>query len=127
MSNSGHVFPSSVTGEARPKGGAGGTTRAPAMERKTDPKSLSCWVVTDGKAGMINQCVGLAEALGADFELKRVRLRTPWRDLTPFFRLGGRLQLSSESDSLAPPWPDLLIATGRHSIAASILVRRLSR
>jgi mitochondrial fission protein ELM1 len=88
---------------------------------------LSCWVVTDGKAGMISQCVGLAEALGLDAELKQVRLRTPWRDFTPYIRLGGRMQFTSDSDSLDPPWPDLLIASGRHSIAASILVRRLSR
>ncbi len=57
---------------------------------------------------------------------RRVRLRTPWRDLTPYFRLGGRLQFTSDSDPLEPPWPDLLIATGRHSVAASILVRRLA-
>ena len=86
----------------------------------------SCWVVTDGKAGMINQCVDLAEALGIDPVIKRVRLRTPWRDFTPYLRLGGRLQFTSYSDALEPPWPDLLIATGRHSVAASILVRRLS-
>jgi hypothetical protein len=87
----------------------------------------SCWVVTDGKAGMISQCVGLAEALGSDPVIKTVRLRTPWRDLTPYVRLGGRLQFTAESDPLTPPWPDLLIASGRHSIAASILVRRLAR
>ena len=87
----------------------------------------SCWVVTDGKAGMISQCVGLAEALGLSPDVKQVRLRTPWRDLTPYFRLGGRLQFTADSDPLKPPWPDLLIATGRHSVSASILVRRLSR
>ncbi len=87
----------------------------------------SCWVVTDGKAGMISQCVGLAEALGSDPIVKTVRLRTPWRDLTPYVRLGGRLQFTSDSDPLTPPWPDLLIATGRHSVAASIVVRRLAR
>src|SRR5215510_7145594 len=87
----------------------------------------SCWVVTDGKAGMVNQCVGLAEALDSDFVVKRVRLRSPWRELTPYFRWGGRMQFASRSDALRPPWPDLLIATGRHSVAASILVKRLSR
>ena len=87
----------------------------------------SCWVVTDGKMGMISQCVGLAEALGFDPDIKRVRLRTPWRDLTPYFRFGGRLQFTTDSDPLRAPWPDLLIASGRHSVAASILVRRLSR
>jgi uncharacterized protein len=97
--------------------------RTGAMDPASPP---SCWVVTDGKAGMISQCVGLAEALGSAPDIKTVRLRTPWRDLTPYFRLGGRLQFTADSDSLEPPWPDLLIATGRHSVAASILVRRLA-
>jgi hypothetical protein len=83
--------------------------------------------VTDGKAGMESQCVGLAEALGFTPVVKRVRLRWPWRELTPYVRAGGRAQFASGSDALNPPWPDLLIATGRHSIAASILVKQLSR
>jgi mitochondrial fission protein ELM1 len=92
-----------------------------------DPASPpSCWVVTDGKAGMTSQCVGLAEALGSEPVIKIVRLRTPWRDLTPYVRIGGRLQFTSDSAPLVPPWPDLLIATGRHSVAASILVRCLA-
>lgn len=83
--------------------------------------------MTDGKAGMESQCVGLAEAMGLAPVIKRVRLRTPWHELTPYVRLGGRLQFTSASDELEPPWPDLLIATGRHSVAASLLVRKLSK
>src|SRR5258708_18654209 len=75
---------------------------------------------------MESQCVGLTEALGLMPVVKRVRLRSPWRQLTPYLRLGGRVQFTADSDSLTPPWPDLLIATGRHSVAASILVRKLS-
>lgn len=86
----------------------------------------SCWVVTDGKAGMESQCVGLAEALGLAPIVKRVSLRAPWRQLTPYVRIGGHAQFASNSDPLLPLWPDLLIATGRHSVAASLLVRRLS-
>src|SRR5258708_13198461 len=75
---------------------------------------------------MESQCVGLTEALGLMPVVKRVRLRSPWRQLTPYLRLGGRAQFTADSDSLAPPWPDLLIPTGRHSVAASILVKTLS-
>ena len=75
---------------------------------------------------MESQCVGLAEALGFKPIVKRVRLRAPWRQLTPYFRFGGHMQFAPGSDALAPPWPDLLIATGRHSVAASLLVRNLS-
>jgi mitochondrial fission protein ELM1 len=87
----------------------------------------TCWVVTDGKAGMESQCVGLAEALGLTPIVKRVSLRTPWRQLTPRLRLFQRHGLAAGGDRLAPPWPDLLIATGRQSVAASLIVREESR
>ncbi len=89
---------------------------------------LSCWVVTDGKAGMENQCVGLAEGLGLDPVIKRVRLRTPWKQLSPFLlRLGNRWSLAAEGDQLDGPLPDILIATGRHSVSSSLAIARMSR
>lgn len=87
----------------------------------------SCWVVTDGKAGMENQCVGLAQALGLEPVVKRVRLRSPWRQLSPFLRIGNRFAAGPGGDPVGPPWPDLLIATGRSSIAPSLAARELSR
>ncbi len=88
---------------------------------------LTCWVVTDGKAGMESQCLGLAQALGITPVVKRVRLRPFWRVVTPYLRLGGRRQFAPESDSLAPPWPNLVIATGRQSIAAALWIKSASR
>jgi len=87
----------------------------------------TCWVVTDGKAGMESQCVGLAEALGLSAVVKRVVLRAPWRQLSPYLRLGHAHAFAAKGDTLAPPWPDLLIASGRLSIAASLFVREQSR
>ena len=87
----------------------------------------TCWVVTDGKAGMESQCLGLAEALGVAPVVKRVVLRTPWRQLSPYLRLGLSHAYEPGSDALAPPWPDILIASGRHSVPASLYVRRESR
>src|SRR5258705_7206463 len=100
------------------------TTCLASEPPSSETAQTSCWVVTDGKAGMESQCVGLAEALGLTPLVKRVRLRSPWRQLTPYFRLGGRAQFTADGDSLAASWPDLLIATGRHSVAASILVKK---
>lgn len=88
---------------------------------------ISCWVVTDGKAGMENQCIGLAEALGLNPIVKRIRLRSPWKQLSPFLRHGLEFAHSRKGDPIASPWPDLLIATGRASIPASLYVRRASR
>ena len=90
-------------------------------------RQVTCWVVTDGKAGMENQCVGLAETLGLQPVVKRIVLRAPWRQLSPFLRHGLRWAFSSQGDAIAPPWPDLLIATGRASIPASLYVKRASR
>ncbi|WP_434615310.1 mitochondrial fission ELM1 family protein [Azospirillum sp. B2RO_4] len=87
---------------------------------------LTCWVVSDGKAGMENQCIGLAESLGLTPVVKRVHLRTPWRQLTPYWRIGNRFAAGPKGDPVEPPWPDLLIGTGRQSIAVSLAVRRQS-
>ena len=39
----------------------------------------TCWVVTDGKPGMVSQALGLAEAVGLPIVEKRVEVRAPWR------------------------------------------------
>ncbi len=87
------------------------------------PSMTTGWVVTDGKPGMVNQCLGLAEALGIDPVVKEVRLRSPWKQLSPhILRFGNSHANTLESAPLGPPWPDLLIATGRHSVASSLAV-----
>lgn len=76
---------------------------------------------------MENQCLGLAEALNLTPVVKRVRLRSPWRQLSPYLRQGLGLAYSHHGDALKPPWPDLLIACGRASIPASLYIHRASR
>ncbi|HEY2033515.1 MAG TPA: mitochondrial fission ELM1 family protein [Rhizomicrobium sp.] len=83
--------------------------------------------MTDGNAGGLNQCLGLAEALGFSPIVKRVALRAPWRQLSPFFRWGHAYAFTKDSDALIPPWPDLLIASGRQSIAAALHVREMGK
>lgn len=88
---------------------------------------VTCWVVTDGKSGMENQCLGLAEALGLAPIIKRVKLRFPWRQLSPYLRLGLKMSAARQSDPIVPPWPRLVIATGRTSIPVSLYIREASR
>jgi mitochondrial fission protein ELM1 len=89
--------------------------------------SVSCWIITDGKAGMESQCIGLAVALDLDPLVKRVALRAPWRQLTPHFRIAQSFAFAKHSDALKAPWPDLVIATGRQSVAAALFVRSKAR
>ncbi len=85
-----------------------------------------CWVVTDGKPGMQNQCVGLAEAVGLPFDIKRIVVRAPWRWLLPPLWLTPLRAMSAAGDQLAPPWPRLVIGTGRMSVAPVAAIGRAS-
>jgi hypothetical protein len=80
----------------------------------------------DGKIGMANQVRGLAEALGWPFTEKRLAIRMPWRFLPPALWLAPSLALDPAAARLEPPWPDIVIACGRNSVAPARLVKRAS-
>jgi uncharacterized protein len=84
------------------------------------------WVVHDGKIGMANQVIGLAEALGMPFSEKRLVIRAPWRHLAPALWLQPLMALDPAGDPLAPPWPDVLIACGRLATAPALAAKRAS-
>ena len=79
--------------------------------------------MTDGKPGMENQCLGLAEALGVVPEVKRVAPRPPWRWLPPHVWVNPL----SAVDGVALPWPELLIATGRQTVALALAIKARNR
>lgn len=85
-----------------------------------------CWVLTDEKPGNENPCRGLAEAVGLETTIKRVYPRAPWSVLPPQLWFAPLRAPGPRSDALTPPWPDLLIAAGRQTVALSIAIRRLS-
>ncbi|MEM1140910.1 MAG: mitochondrial fission ELM1 family protein, partial [Pseudomonadota bacterium] len=91
------------------------------------------WTLTDGRRGMENQCVGLAERLaetqGWPFEIKTISPGKPWSYLPE--SLAGRpwpapfkALTDADRSALAPPWPDILIGCGRQSMAYSITIRK---
>lgn len=96
---------------------------------KTDADALAgptCWVVTDGKAGMEIQCKGLAEALGFTPLIKRISVTKPWRWLPAALIRDPLKTLGPKGDRLAPPWPDLWIASGRQTVPLSRDMHKLS-
>ena len=102
------------------------------MEVTTDRSPLSLWVVSDGRAGMENQALGLAEALQrllpSVITVKRVRWRAGFDKLPS--ALKARWMLDAASDDPCPkpgePWPDVWIATGRATLPLSIEAKRCS-
>jgi mitochondrial fission protein ELM1 len=78
--------------------------------------ALSAWVLTDGKAGDEQQCLGVAEALGLALELRRVRPRPPFSWAMPWGPLDPRERPAAQGSPIAPPFPDLVIASGRRAV-----------
>jgi len=75
---------------------------------------------------MENQCLGLAAAAGFAPTVKRITIRPPWKYLLPHLWLSPLRALAADSDPLEPPWPELLIASGRQTVALSIGIRKAS-
>jgi hypothetical protein len=94
---------------------------------KNDKTPPTCWIITEGMAGTENQCIGVAQALGLEPKIIRIGLRQPWKLLSPWL---GLEQSWTFTPSLTPDtkegWPDLLIAAGRKSIAASRYIKKQS-
>ncbi|MFJ6023288.1 mitochondrial fission ELM1 family protein [Brevundimonas sp. NPDC092305] len=102
------------------------------MEVGVNPTPLSVWVVSDGRIGMENQALGLAEAvqrlLPSEITVKRVKWK-PAFDKLPS-ALKASWMLDATSDAVEPAagerWPDLWIATGRATLPLSIAAKHRS-
>jgi mitochondrial fission protein ELM1 len=94
--------------------------------------ALRIWAVSDGRAGIENQALGLAEAIQrltpAEITVKRIRWRPLFDKLPSALKLPAMLDPASDvpfpDDNEA--WPDLWIATGRATLPLSLPVRRRS-
>lgn len=85
----------------------------------------TCWILTEGIAGTENQCLGVAQAMGITTPMvKRIGLKFPWKQLSPYLRWGH--QYGVTGDSIAPPYPDLVIASGRKAIGAALHIKKQS-
>jgi mitochondrial fission protein ELM1 len=88
--------------------------------------SRSCWIITQGHAGMEAQCRGLADALGLAPVIKRVRVRRLWDLLPKRLWLAPLRVLRADSDRLDPPWPDLVISCGSVGAPLAAAIRSAS-
>jgi Mitochondrial fission ELM1 len=74
---------------------------------------LRGWLITTGMAGMDVQTRGVAEALGLDYEIKRVEPRGIWRLGAPWAPVAPSERFGQPGSQFAPPWPDIAISLGR--------------
>lgn len=103
---------------------AKGKSAAKAVNSKRPLKGRRAWIITDGKAGMEVQVEGVARALQADFEVKRVDPRGLWRLLAPWIGVDPAERFGKPGSHFAPPWPEIALATGRLSVPAIRAIRK---
>jgi mitochondrial fission protein ELM1 len=84
------------------------------------------WTLTDGKAGDEPQCIGVAERLGVTPQIRRVAPRKPWTWLMPRGPIDPREGPERPGSPIRPPFPDILIASGRRAVAYVRAVRKAS-
>lgn len=80
---------------------------------------MKAWLLTNRMIGFETQTMGVAEAMGIAAELRGVSPPAPWRWLAPWGP-------AAPDNTIAPPWPDLVIASGRQAIPYARMIRRRS-
>ena len=98
--------------------------------RGSTARPLSIWVVSDGRAGIENQSLGLAEAVADLVPTQITRQTVAWKPA--FDRLPSGLKqmwmLEQGGELLTGPhYPDLWIATGRASLPLSVRIKAASK
>ncbi len=92
------------------------------MPNATSPPRI--WVLADDRTGNANQAIGVAEALGFPFEIKRLEY-TRWGRLPNLIRGASFLGVQDAyRDGITPPWPDLVIAAGRRTVPIARYIKR---
>lgn len=86
--------------------------------------SITSWILTDGKQGMESQCLALTEAIQLKPNIKRIVPKLPWSKLPPWAWINPFSALSGKGDQLTEPWPDILVSTGRQSVALALAIKR---
>lgn len=84
------------------------------------------WIISDGKIGDDVQCRAVAAGLSPAFEQRIVSPRAPWVWVAPWGPIDPRDAPSNPSSPIAPPFPDVIVASGRRAIPYARTVKRAS-
>jgi hypothetical protein len=127
---------SSPNGNPKPVSPAAPPAVSPAVSPADLPAARAAlvgaraWLVTDGKAGDLAHCLGIAERLGLAAESRIVAPRPPWSWAMPHLWRWPALGIDPAEapgragGPLAGPMPDLAIASGRRAAAYLPAIKR---
>ncbi len=97
------------------------------MPNRPLPKDTSAWIVSGGLIGHEINCRGVALALGLEAQLRRIAPRLLFAAFAPFGPIDPREASDRAGSPLAPPFPDILIASGRRAVPYVRYVKRASK
>ena len=82
------------------------------------------WVLRDERQGTANQALGVADALSHDYLVKN--LVSSIFGGMPNIILGSSLMAiqSSSKEEIVPPWPDLVISSGRRAASVALNIKK---
>ena len=75
----------------------------------TEKKYTDCWIISSGLIGCENQCIGLAEELNFNYEVKKIN---PSKILSLIAPYG----IPKQVNNFEKPWPKYIIGAGRKTI-----------
>lgn len=85
------------------------------------------WVLTDGKAGDETQCLGVAQAMGLEPAIRRIKPQALFAALMPHGPIDPREAPGRPASPIAPPYPDIVIASGRRAVPYLRAIKSASR
>ena len=102
---------------------------APPVPEVPAREPITIWAISDGRAGIEAQAVGLAEAVARQVPAEIVVKRVGWSGRTgrlPWWANWLPRRWLTPESGVEAPWPDLWIAAGRATLPLSIRARRWS-
>jgi mitochondrial fission protein ELM1 len=100
----------------------------PELAAEADlPADTKIWVLASGKIGHEVNCFGIVRALGVEPVVKNVRPRALFERLAPYGPIDPRDASGRAGSLLAPPFPDIVIASGRATVPYLRHLKRASK
>ncbi|MET0546633.1 MAG: mitochondrial fission ELM1 family protein [Caulobacterales bacterium] len=91
-----------------------------------DASAPSLWIVSDGKAGHETLALGVAETLGLQPDVRRIRTDGLWAGLAPYGPPAPG-SVGGGDAQFGPPWPSMVIAVGRCTMPYAAAIKRKAR
>lgn len=84
---------------------------------------MQIWAITGGRRGNDVLVEGVAEALGSESRLIHAQLNRPYTWLAPYRPAVWGV---AQDRQIVPPWPDLVLASGRQAVPHARYIRRVA-